>query len=639
MPTSDHTKLALEQEGLDFIKSINTKIAVVMVIGPYRSGKSFLLNQMLRLSCEHGFGVGHRRAAQTKGIWVWSEPVVTDYGGDPLSVLYVDSEGFESTGQSDVYDDRIFALSALISSVLIYNLPETVKEADIEKLSFAVELAEEFHSRIKGDDSSFQLPVLLWLLQRDFLEGRTVKKMVDDALQMVDNPTNDKGIQRLNEIRSSLKVIGEEYTAFGLTQPHLKRTQLCDMTDKDFDPTYVQQRDDLRILLTSLYRPKSISGAHVENGLQFSAFLETTVSALNKQDIPSARSITETFNQGVIEDMVGAYRHRLESIKLPVGVKAFATLEKAITAEVRAEFQDRRFGNHPADMVELEKECNTILKYRRDSNAKASMEGCAILFQECESTMDLTAHMRLPSMKKFKNAYSVCNATFSVGCIGPSRVASRGRLDKLWERESKRFQQDYNAKILQGLSMGSIISILLARFVFKSSFIEFLSWCLFIVLEIYPKLFMFNNSNMFESVYWVKMIEAYELIVFNDFYDLNDWLLNLLVFLCVYIFYEKFIWMCFCLPESIRGRKKKSKRKRKTSMEYDEDDDDDDGDVMVDIEMGGVKDDSPLKTRRKTKKRGCCYRIFFNIFTCCGLLRLLCCCCCRRGKKSSKHTV
>lgn len=32
---------------------------------------------------------------------------------------------------------RIFALSSLLSSVLIYNLPETVKEADIEKLSFA----------------------------------------------------------------------------------------------------------------------------------------------------------------------------------------------------------------------------------------------------------------------------------------------------------------------------------------------------------------------------------------------------------------------------------------------------------------------------------------------------------------------
>ena len=32
--------------------------------------------------------------------------------------------------------------------VLIYNLPETVKEADIEKLSFAAEIAEEFSGRV-----------------------------------------------------------------------------------------------------------------------------------------------------------------------------------------------------------------------------------------------------------------------------------------------------------------------------------------------------------------------------------------------------------------------------------------------------------------------------------------------------------
>lgn len=40
-------------------------------------------------------------------------------GGGPLSVIYVDTEGFESTGKSDAYDDRIFALSALLSSVLM----------------------------------------------------------------------------------------------------------------------------------------------------------------------------------------------------------------------------------------------------------------------------------------------------------------------------------------------------------------------------------------------------------------------------------------------------------------------------------------------------------------------------------------
>lgn len=148
-PDPGHTKLRLAREGLEAIERITTPIAAVAVIGPYRSGKSFLLNQLLSLSCYEGFGVGHMRDTKTKGIWVWGTPIEMDIDGVKSSVLYLDTEGFESIGKSNVYDDRIFALATILSSVLIYNLPETIREADISRLSFAVELAEEFYGRDK----------------------------------------------------------------------------------------------------------------------------------------------------------------------------------------------------------------------------------------------------------------------------------------------------------------------------------------------------------------------------------------------------------------------------------------------------------------------------------------------------------
>ena len=66
----------------------------------------------------------HCRNTQTKGVWLWGEPDLVPAGSDGVTtaIIYVDTEGFESTGKSDAYDDRIFALSAIISSLLVKTL-------------------------------------------------------------------------------------------------------------------------------------------------------------------------------------------------------------------------------------------------------------------------------------------------------------------------------------------------------------------------------------------------------------------------------------------------------------------------------------------------------------------------------------
>lgn len=138
-------------------------------------------------------------------------------------LLFFDTEGFESTGKADVYDDRIFALAALVSQVLahswtvqlswwgvvwcgarphlwctenathapppphthtqtqnvppqvlVYNLPEAIRESDLEKLSFAVELSKAFYDaddrvRTWCDVSQWQgacSMVFVWLTAR-----------------------------------------------------------------------------------------------------------------------------------------------------------------------------------------------------------------------------------------------------------------------------------------------------------------------------------------------------------------------------------------------------------------------------------------------------------------------------------------
>jgi hypothetical protein len=46
-----HSQLSVAEEGAQLLESIDSPLATVVVIGPYRSGKSFLLNQLLGLNC------------------------------------------------------------------------------------------------------------------------------------------------------------------------------------------------------------------------------------------------------------------------------------------------------------------------------------------------------------------------------------------------------------------------------------------------------------------------------------------------------------------------------------------------------------------------------------------------------------
>ena len=57
----------LTGEGLEFLRSISSPIAVISVAGLYRTGKSYLLNRVL-LNRKAGFGVGPSVNPCTKGI-------------------------------------------------------------------------------------------------------------------------------------------------------------------------------------------------------------------------------------------------------------------------------------------------------------------------------------------------------------------------------------------------------------------------------------------------------------------------------------------------------------------------------------------------------------------------------------------
>ncbi|TKV90831.1 hypothetical protein SEVIR_9G055200v4 [Setaria viridis] len=540
-PDHGHTKLRLSEQGLEAIRRIENPIAIVGVIGPYRSGKSFLLNQLLSLSCDKGFGVGHMRDTKTKGIWIWGTPVEMDVDGSKVSVLYLDTEGFESVGKSNVYDDRIFALATVLSSVLIYNLPETVREADISRLSFAVEIAEEFYGRVKGQDVAFEPAKLLWLIQRDFLQGKSVQQMVNEALQRVPNDNGDKYIDEVNQIRDSLAIMGDNSTAFSLPQPHLQRTKLCDMEDKELEPLYVKRREQLKQLVASIIKPKIVQGKNL-NGKDFVSFLQQILEALNKGEIPSTGSLVEIFNKAILDRCLKVYREKMDGLGLPVRVDKLQQVHEMANAEAKIIFDKQHFGKHHAaqSVLKLEDEIKKVYRNFLLANEYQSSKLCEARFSECEDKMDHLQVLKLPSMAKFNAGFTHCNQSFVRECVGPAKESYERRMSKMLVKSRALFIKEYNNKLFNWLVTFSLVMVVIGRFVIKFFLLEIVAWVMFIFLETYTRMF-WSAESLYYNPAWHIIVSSWETIVYSPILDLDRWAIPIVIMLSFGILY----WRCF----------------------------------------------------------------------------------------------
>ncbi|KAJ1701216.1 hypothetical protein LUZ63_000995 [Rhynchospora breviuscula] len=549
-PDSGHTKLRLSREGLEAIRRINTPIAAISVIGPYRSGKSFLLNQLLNLSCDKGFGVGHMRDTKTKGIWVWGTPVELTIDDTKVSVLYLDTEGFESVGKSNVYDDRIFALATVLSSVLIYNLPETIREADISRLSFAVELAEEFYGRVKGQDVAFEPAKLLWLIQRDFLQGKSVQQMVNEALKRVPNNNGDKHIDQVNQIRDSLAVMGDNSTAFSLPQPHLQRTKLCELKDSELDQSYVAKRDQLKELVSSITRPKIVQGKFL-NGQEFVSFLEQILEALNKGEIPSTGSLVEVFNKVIVERCLKVYSGKMEHLGLPVNLDKLQESHEDAKDKARELFEKQHFGRHHATQsgLKLDDEIQKIYRNIQLANEYQSSKLCEARYSDCEDKMDHLQVLRLPSMAKFNAGFLQCNQSFEKECVGPAKASYKQRMSKMLGRSKALFIKEYNNRLFNWLVTFALVMVVVGRFVVKFLLLEVGAWIMFIFLETYTRMF-WSAESLYYNPAWHLIVSVWETIVYSPLLDLDRWAIQICIFIAAFIIY----WRCYGSRRKRSGR-------------------------------------------------------------------------------------
>lgn len=290
----------LTTEGLEFLKSLASPIAVISVAGMYRTGKSYLLNRVL-LNRKGGFGVGPSVNPCTKGIWVWGKPISgTTADGTACNVVVVDTEGIGALDQDSDHDSRIFSLAVLISSVFIYNSVGSIDEEALQNLSLVVNLTKHIHIKSKqreetdSEDYAPYFPSFLWVV-RDFAlklvdsdgEVLTSKEYLEKALQTQKGFSDS--VEDKNRIRRLLKEFFKDRDCYTLVRPIADESGLQNLEEKepqDLRAEFVDQMLALRKKVINSIKPKTLNDKLL-NGEMLSTLIESYVNAINKGVVPS----------------------------------------------------------------------------------------------------------------------------------------------------------------------------------------------------------------------------------------------------------------------------------------------------------------------------------------------------------------
>eukprot|EP01118_Nematostelium_gracile_P005180 TRINITY_DN1627_c0_g1_i1.p1 TRINITY_DN1627_c0_g1~~TRINITY_DN1627_c0_g1_i1.p1 ORF type:complete len:784 (+),score=206.83 TRINITY_DN1627_c0_g1_i1:20-2371(+) len=203
-PNEDHLHLLTNYEGLKWLSSINEPISIIGMVGPYHSGKSYLLNA---ISGTSGFQIGPSTRPETMGLWILDTELRSPV--DNSRILLLDSEGFYGSDVAESYDAKIFAITSLLSSHLVYNSIKLIDQASVEYLELLARRTQLFNLKNNiqmAVNTSIQLPKVLkgeefppftWVV-KDFIQkmdDRTPSQWLEEYI----NGQRDTGINEMSD--------------------------------------------------------------------------------------------------------------------------------------------------------------------------------------------------------------------------------------------------------------------------------------------------------------------------------------------------------------------------------------------------------------------------------------------------------
>ena len=453
-------KFSVPDEAVAALRKFEGKIAVVAVVGLYRTGKSYLVNRMI--GNQHGFTVGPTVNACTKGIWMWSEPVPFENArGEKLQLLVLDTEGIGDTKSSSDYDTRIFSLAVLLCSTLIYNSLGSIDESAISNLSFVANLSQHVQVKAKQSSegetdtgteiesesnalSSF-FPSFMWVIRDFALElvdedynDITEVDYLNNCLKQQDGFSSD--VLEKNRIRKSLTNFFTHRDCATIVRPLDDETKLQQIDNEPYEslrPEFRQQLEKMRTRVLNQLTPKTLQGKPM-SGSMFSTLTKTYVEAMNADGVPTITTawdhVAKTETKAAMARAVESYETQLSTFTengstLPLHSDVLLEQHKKMKSNIKNTFLSSAVGDAiETYLPKLKLKMNEFYTDIVNENEHKSLDFCNALFVQLHAD---TIQKYLPNASNLSKAENVEETNVSMVDILQDNNAVRNKFEQL----------------------------------------------------------------------------------------------------------------------------------------------------------------------------------------------------------------
>ncbi|XP_065765413.1 guanylate-binding protein 5-like isoform X2 [Muntiacus reevesi] len=358
-------RLLVNLKALKILSAIRQPVVVVAIVGPYRTGKSYLMNKLA--GKKKGFSVGSTVQCSTKGIWMWCVP----HPKKPNHTLVLlDTEGLGDVEKGDKTNDtHIFVLALLLSSTFVYNTMNKIDHEAINLLHYVTELSQLLRidtspALNRVDDAADFVrvcPDLVWTL-RDFyldLEANGQLITADEYLENSLRPKQgtNQHFQNFNLPRLCIQKFFPVKKCFIFDLPtHQKKfAQLETLHNDDLDPKFVQQVAEFCSYIFSYSKTKTLSGGIQASGSHLKNLVQTYVNAINSGDLPCMESevltLAQIKNLAAMQKAIAHYDQQMgQKLQLPTETRQElldlhrASEKEAIEVFMKNSFKDEDQG-------------------------------------------------------------------------------------------------------------------------------------------------------------------------------------------------------------------------------------------------------------------------------------------------------